>query len=134
MIFVSKAGIFVIAYIVHLTYAIDPGPQNVNRTEGETDVLIDCTFSTNGAPIWRINDNLFDPFSLPTYIKPTIDGISVTRAERNLDQTRFQCFTPSGNGLQVSASNIGTLTVIAKSKSCACDFTKKYNVMQFNNR
>ena len=105
-------------------FAIDPGPENVNRTEGETDVLIDCTFSTNGTPIWRINYKLFDPFSLPTNIEPTINGLSVTRAERSLDQTRFQCFTPSGNGLHVSASSIGTLTVVAKSKLSAARISK----------
>ena len=45
-----------------------------------------------------------------------MDGINVALVERSYNQTRFQCFAPSGNGLQVEASDVATLTVTENSK------------------
>ena len=92
------------------------GPENITRLEGEENVQVDCPFSLTGTPIWRINDSLHDPLSLQQPFTPTVFGITITQVQRNIDQTRFQCFVPSGNGLQVTASEIGTLTVIHRSK------------------
>ena len=92
------------------------GPHNITRIEGEENVLVDCPFSSTGAPIWRINDSLFDVASIQPPFIPTTFGITISLVTRNIDQTRFQCFAPTGNGLQVNASDVGTLTVSKQGK------------------
>ena len=91
-------------------------PENKTRSEGMVGVPFVCPFSINRAPIWKINDSIYDPFSLPVLLQPTVDGINVTVVEKSYNQTRFQCFAPSGNGLQVEASDVATLTVTEKRK------------------
>ena len=74
-------------------------------------MLFECPFSTNRAPIWKVNDSVYDPHSLPARLQPTVDGINISRVELGDNQTRFQCFAPSGNGLQVDGSDVATLTI-----------------------
>lgn len=81
---------------------------------------VDCPFSLTGAPIWHINDSLFDLASIQPPLIPTTFVIMISLVTRNIDQTRFQCFAPTGNGLQVSASNVGTLTVSKQGKRINC--------------
>ena len=92
------------------------GPDNITRTEGEENIQVDCPLSLTGAPIWRINDSLLDLASIEVPLIPTRFGITITLVTRNIDQTRFQCFASTGNGLHVRASDIGTLTVIKQGK------------------
>ena len=86
-------------------------PENKTRPEGTVSVLFECPFSANKAPIWKINDSLYDPYSLPPPLQPTVDGIKVSRVELGENQTTFQCFAPIGNELQMDASDVATLTV-----------------------
>ena len=90
------------------------GPDNTTRQEGETNVLIHCPFSISSAPIWLINSTLYEPLSLKAPLLPIATGINITVVELSYNDTTFQCFTPTGNGLQVEQSSIGTLTVIKK--------------------
>lgn len=45
-----------------------------------------------------------------------MNGINISRVEIGDNQTRFECFASSGNGMQVDASDIATLTVTKESK------------------
>ena len=92
---------------------VGPDPSDISRPEGATDVSIHCPFSavTDSAPIWKINSTLHEPLSLKYPLMPTIDGINIKLVDKNLNKTTFQCFLPTGNGLKVSSSTVGTLTV-----------------------
>lgn len=87
-------------------------PINITRQEGEENVLIHCPFSANGAPIWKVNQTLYEPLGFKPPIQPTITGISITKLTRDLNQTSFQCFILNGvEELAVQASSVGWLTV-----------------------
>ena len=88
-------------------------PSDISRPEGATDVSIHCPFSAvaDSAPIWKINSTLYEPLNLKYPLMPTIDGINIRLVEKGLNNTTFQCFLPTGDGLKVSSSPIGTLTV-----------------------
>ena len=92
------------------------GPDNITRNEGEENIQVDCPLSLTGAPIWRINNSLLDLASIELPLIPTRFGITITLVTRNIDQTKFQCFAPTGNGLHVRASDVGTLTVIKQAR------------------
>ena len=83
----------------------------INRTEGDTNIPLECPFSINRAPIWRINDSLYDLFSLPSPLLPTTDGLNIAVIDISQNDTRFQCLAPSGNGLSMSADETVTLVV-----------------------
>lgn len=93
---------------------VDPGPDNTTRQEGETNVLIHCPFSIDSSPIWSINSTLYEPLSLKPPLLSIATGINVTIVKLRYNDTTFQCFAPTGNGLQVEESSIGTLTVTKK--------------------
>ncbi len=92
------------------------GPENITRVEGEQNIQVDCPFSLTGVPIWRINDSLIDLLSIEPPLVATTFGITISLVTRNIDQTRFQCFALTGSGLQVRASDVGTLTVTKQGK------------------
>lgn len=94
-----------------------PGPDNTTRQEGETNVLIHCPFSISSAPIWLINSTLYEPLSLKPPLLPIATGINITIVELGYNDTTFQCFTPTGNGLQVEESMVGTFVVTKKGNS-----------------
>lgn len=104
------------AAVLHCScYAqVVPGPDNTTRQEGETNVLIHCPFSIGSSPIWSINSTLYEPLSLKPPLLPVSTGINVTIVELRYNDTTFQCFAPTGNGLQVEESSIGTFTVTKK--------------------
>ena len=103
----------------HAYGQVGPDPSDISRPEGATDVSIHCPFSAvaDSAPIWRINSTLYEPLSLKYPLMPTIDGINIRLVDRSLNNTTFQCFLPTGDGLKVSSSSIGTLTVTKNGKS-----------------
>ena len=99
---------------------VGPDPSDISRPEGATDVSIHCPFSADSAPIWKINSTLYEPLSLKYPLMPTIDGINIKVVDKSLNKTTFQCFIPTGDGLKVSSSSIGALTV-TKNGNCSLD-------------
>lgn len=93
------------------------GPLNITRKMGEENVHIDCPFSTTNAPFWRINNSQYGPSSLPSLVNPTVFGITITTVNDALNQTTFQCLTPSGTGSDVLVSEVGMLTVTESGKT-----------------
>lgn len=87
------------------------------RPEGTKNEIIECSFSDNRAPIWRINDSLYDPFSLPSPLEPTLDGLIIAVVERSYNNTRFQCLALDGNGLEMVTDGVTTLVVTKNSKT-----------------
>lgn len=88
-----------------------PGPQNITRTEGANDVLIQCPFL---APIWRINSSLYEPLGLEYPFLPSLTGLKISVVDISLNRTSFQCFTPTGTELFVHVSSVGILNVAKK--------------------
>ena len=88
-----------------------PGPQNITRTEGANDVLIECPFL---APTWRINSSLYEPLSLEYPFLPSLTGLKISVVDISLNNTSFQCFAPTGTDLFVDSSSIGILNVTKK--------------------
>ena len=87
------------------------------RPEGTKNEIFECSFSDNRAPVWRINDSLYEPFSLPSPLEPTLDGLIISVIERSYNNTRFQCLALDGNGLKMVADGVTTLIVTKNSKT-----------------
>ena len=88
----------------------------IERAEGYRNVPLECPFSINRAPVWRINNSLYDLFSLPSPLLPTTYGLNIAVIDRSQNNTRFQCLAPSGNGLSMSADETVTLVVSPSGK------------------
>ena len=95
-------------------------PLNITRKEGEVNVHIDCPFSTTSAPFWRINGSQYGLCCLPpsVYMYSTVYGLTLAIVSTALNQTTFQCLTPSDStGTHVLSSEVGVLTVIESGKN-----------------
>ena len=91
------------------------GNANRIRPEGTKNEIIECSFSDNRAPIWQINDTVYEPFSLPLPLEPTLDGLNIAVIERSYNNTRFQCLALGGNGFKMVAGDVTTLIVTKNS-------------------
>ena len=70
------------------------------------------------AQIWKINNSLYDLLSLPPLIVPYIPyGIKIPNVEKSINQTTFQCLTPTGDGLNVTSYADETLNISKKGKT-----------------
>ena len=109
---------FTIVFLANTTLyncQVGQDPINITREEGEENVLIHCPFSAVGAPIWKVNQTLYEPLGFKPPLRPTINGISITKTTRDLNQTSFQCFLLNGvEELDVQTSSVGWLTITRK--------------------
>ena len=87
------------------------GPTDITRRVGEDDVVIICPTRKYIAPVWSINNYTYGASSLPLPFLPAYDNLLIPYVELNMDKFTFQCFIPTGVGLDVVGSSIGTLTV-----------------------
>ena len=88
-------------------------PNNINRTEGETDVFISCPFEFRSTPsVWRINGTDYTSATLPSPpFELNSNGLFIDMAHQCLNQTSFQCIDTSTDDLRGQESKIGVLTV-----------------------
>ena len=87
-------------------------PTDITRHEGADNVIIPCPTNSNLPPIWSVNGSYYSIYSLPAMFQPSRIGIIIPFVHKEMNNTSFQCYYSTGNGLQVEASSIGTLTVL----------------------
>ena len=88
------------------------GPTNITRSEGEYNVFVPCPLSGLVLPVWNINGYFYDLYQLPEQYTPAYGGIYIQVVSRELNGTKFQCYTLSESGYILAASSVGILTVI----------------------
>lgn len=87
------------------------GPIDIIRRVGENDIIIMYPTFQVVAPIWRINNFTYGASSLPSPFQPAYDNLLIPFVLLTMNKFTFQCFVPTGIGLEVVPSSVGTLTV-----------------------
>lgn len=81
-----------------------PGPQDITRKEGDTDVFIPCPFNDLEIPFWKINGTFYSatqlqyPFLSLSGDSNNQSGIVILLIHRSLNGTTFQCLVAPGVG------------------------------------
>ena len=88
------------------------GPTDITRTVGADDVVILCPSYEKIAPIWSINEYTYTIITLPKDFKPAFANLVIPYVFEYMNKFTFQCFIPTGVGLEVMNSSIGVLTVV----------------------
>ena len=87
------------------------GHVDISRRVGENNIIIMCPTFKSVAPIWRISNYTYGSSSLLSPFQPAYDNLLIPFVKLMMDQFTFQCFVPTGVGLEVLPSSVGTLTV-----------------------
>lgn len=88
------------------------GPKNIERMEGDVNVIIPCSFYTNVYAVWEINGSLYNRFSIPGDYKIFSQGLLIPVVKSAMNGTVYRCYYSNGIGLQREASQPGMLRVM----------------------
>ena len=88
------------------------GPKNIERMEGDVNVIIPCSFYTKVYAVWEINGNLYNRFSIPDEYIIFSQGLLIPVVRNTMNGTVYRCYYSTGIGLQREASQAGKLTVV----------------------
>lgn len=91
--------------------SISSGPTDKTRKDGEDDVIFICPTIDELAPIWAVNGVNYGSSSLPPPFRAAFDNLLIPFVDLSMDQFTFRCFVRDSNGLGVTSSSTGTLTV-----------------------
>lgn len=94
-----------------IPYRFDYGPSILIRSELERDVFIPCPYSSPSLPTWIINGVHYESLQVPEEYISSPFGLLIKSVTVQLNETTFQCLSPTGHNYRLQESSVGKLIV-----------------------